>query len=126
MGRFWQRRRAAIANALHWKARWADRRERWATDPAAEAREKEAIFRTIKQRAKDTRSKVFDWAQQLPDRIHSKDLQGLLANQLERLGNPSLARKGKACTVGAFRVALIRHKVITFDAATLTWSVAKR
>lgn len=126
MGRFWQRRRAAIANALHWKARWADRRERWAADPSAEAREKEAIFRKIKQRAKDTRSKIADWAQQLPDSIHSKDLQRMLAEQLERLGHPPLGRRDKPCTLGAFRVALIRHKVITFDAATLTWAVAKR
>ena len=125
LGRMWQRRRLAVRNAMHWKARWADRRQRWAADPAAEAREREAIFRTIKQRAKETRSKVFDWAQQLPDSIHSKDLLATLGNLLERLGRPQLGRK-KACTVDALRVALIRHRIIVHDPATLTWAVAKR
>ena len=121
----WARIRAAVRFANHWKARWEDRRRRWQTDPRTRETEMAAIFQTQKAKAKETRSTVRDWSQSLPETIHSKDLMRTLAALLEQLGHPRLGRKDRTCTVGALRVALIRYRLINYDAASLTWRVAK-
>lgn len=117
----WARIRAAARLAEFWGRRWADRRERWEANPETKDKEMEAIFRKVKSRAKARLDERRGWCHNLPDSIHSKDINAELGRLLERLGKPF-----SPADVHALKVYLRRDGLIAFDNVEMVWRVAKR
>lgn len=117
----WARIRAAARLAEFWGKRWAERKERWLANPETKDREMAAIFKKQKERAKENRDRRRSMCHNLPDSIHSKDINEQLRKALERDGRPY-----SPADVHKLKVYLCRDGLLTFDAATLTWTVAKR
>lgn len=117
----WARIRAAARLAEFWGRRWAERKERWAAKPETKDKEMAAIFRKQKDKAKEGRDRRRSMCHNLPDAIHSKDINEQLRLALERDGRPC-----SPPDVHRLKVYLSRDGLLTFDSVTLTWAVAKR
>lgn len=117
----WARIRAASRLAEFWGRRWAERKERWLANPETRDKEMAAIFRKQKDKAKAGKDKRRSMCHNLPDLIPSRDINEQLRLALERDGKPY-----QPSDVHRLKVYLCRDRLLAFDAATLTWAVAKR
>jgi hypothetical protein len=102
--------RAGMARAKLWK-------ERWAKHPETMRANLDKINAGKKAKAEERTQRLTRFAKTLPEKMQSGEMRQRIGDALEVFGRP---RREVEMVVSALR----RRAMLTFDLATLTWTVA--
>ena len=102
--------RAGMARAKLWK-------QRWKTHPETMRANLDKINSRRKAKADERTQRLTRFAKTLPEKMQSGEMRQRIGDALEVLGRP---RRETESVVSALR----RRSMLTFDLATLTWTVA--